>query len=474
MGISTNRDVTVKSGYEGLLLSRPNDSMVEFACSNPGGCVSGHSAGKYMPVHRVEMTLVSGTHLGSFQILRLLGAGGMGEVYLARDKRLDRNVAIKVLPGEVTTDSVSVRRFEREAKAASALNHPNIITIYEIGEISGSHYIATEYIEGETLRQRIARHKLSVPDALDIAIQVASALSAAHHAGIIHRDIKPENVMVRPDGYAKVLDFGLVKLSEKEFVDVHSRTKTLQNTTEPGYVVGTVRYMSPEQARGKPLDARTDIFSLGILLYEMVTGCAPFQGDSMADILAAILQNEPLPLDSYLPDAPEELQRIVSIALRKDNNERYQTMSELLLDLKNLRDELQVQSKLERSPAIAATGNLAKKQTANSEATQSVVLETSPSVAARTNSSAEYLVRQIRSHKAIVIATLLMVVIGAGAFFYINRQPVLTEQDTILVADFVNTTGDSIFDGTLKQGLAVQLAQSPFLHLFPDIRVRQT
>jgi len=420
------------------------------------------------------MTLVSGTHLGSFEILRLLGAGGMGEVYLARDKRLDRNVAIKVLPDQVTTDSVSVRRFEREAKAASALNHPNIITIYEIGEISGSHYIATEYIEGETLRQRIAQHRLSVPDALDIAIQIASALSAAHQAGIIHRDVKPENVMVRPDGYAKVLDFGLVKLAEKEFIDVHSRTRTMQNTTEPGYVVGTVRYMSPEQARGKPLDARTDIFSLGILLYEMVTGCAPFQGDSMADILAAILQNEPLPLGTYLPDAPEELQRIVNIALRKDNNERYQTMSELLVDLKNLRDELQVQTKLERSPGIAATGNLANKQTARSVATQSLVTDTPSIVSARTNSSAEYLVHQIKSHKPFVITTLLMVVIGAGAFFYINRQPVLTEQDTILVADFVNTTGDSIFDGTLKQGLAVQLGQSPFLHLFPDIRVRQT
>src|SRR5262249_34602821 len=188
------------------------------------------------------MTLVPGTILGSYAVLRPLGAGGMGEVYLARDKRLGRNVAIKVLPDEVTTDSVSVRRFEREAKAASALNHPNIITIYEIGETNGSNYIATEYIEGETLRQRISLHSLSVPDSLDIAIQIASALSAAHHAGIIHRDIKPENVMLRPDGYAKVLDFGLVKLAEKEFIDVQSRTRTLQNTTEPGYVVGTVRY----------------------------------------------------------------------------------------------------------------------------------------------------------------------------------------------------------------------------------------
>jgi len=418
------------------------------------------------------MTLVPGTHLGSYQVLRPIGAGGMGEVYLARDQRLERNVAIKVLPDSVTTDAVSVRRFEREAKAASALNHPNIITIYEIGETNGSHYIATEYIEGETVRQRIARHRLDIPDALDIAIQIASALSAAHHAGIIHRDVKPENVMVRPDGYAKVLDFGLVKLAEKEFADVHSRTKTLQNTTEPGYVVGTVRYMSPEQARGKELDARTDIFSLGIIIYEMITGCPPFEGDSMADILAAILQNEPLPLTGYLPDVPHELQRIVSTALRKDNNERYQTMNELLVDLKNLRDELQVRSKLERSPEFAATGNLSNKKT--DEATQGLSARTSGTVSTPTISSAQYLVSQIKLHRALAITALVMIVVAAGAFLYINRKPVLTEQDTILVADFLNTTGDSIFDGTLKQGLAVQLGQSPFLHLFPDIRVRQT
>jgi len=430
----------------------------------------------HISVQRVEMTLVSGTHFGSYEVLRPLGAGGMGEVYLARDQRLERNVAIKVLPEEFTADSVSVRRFEREAKAASALNHPNIVTIYEIGESSGFHYISTEYIEGETLREGIVQHRLSVPDALDIAIQIASALSAAHHAGIIHRDIKPENVMVRPDGYAKVLDFGLVKLTEKEYVDVQSRTRTLQNTTEPGHVVGTVRYMSPEQARGKPLDGRTDIFSLGIILYEMVTGCAPFDGDSIADILAAILKNEPQPLAGHLPNAPEELQRVVGTALLKDRNERYQTMNELLLDLKNLRDELQVQSKLERSPDIGSTSNLVSKKPAafTSGETQNVTAQTSTTLAPRTISSAEYIFHQVQTHKAFTITTLLLIVIAAGAFFYINRRPVLTEQDTILVADFLNSTGDSIFDGTLKQGLAVQLSQSPFLHLFADIRVRQT
>src|SRR5215471_1135196 len=258
------------------------------------------------------MGLEPGAVLGHYRVLAQIGAGGMGEVYLAQDTRLERRVAIKLLPTEFTTDPDRVRRFEQEAKSASALNHPNIITIHEIGETADSHYIATEYIEGETLRHHMPEQGMSPRDIVDIGIQMGSALSAAHRAGIIHRDIKPENVMLRPDGYAKVLDFGLVKLAEKEFIDVQSRTRTLQNTTEPGYVVGTVRYMSPEQARGKPLDARTDIFSLGIILYEMITGCAPFRGESMADILAAILQNEPPLLANYLTDAPEELQRIVT------------------------------------------------------------------------------------------------------------------------------------------------------------------
>lgn len=413
--------------------------------------------------------------ISHYRIIRKLGAGGMGEVYLARDTRLDRNVAIKVLPAEFTTDSTRLRRFEREAKSASALNHPNIITIYEIGQANHSHYIATEYIEGETVRQLIARERLGVPEALDVAIQVAGALSAAHQAGIIHRDIKPENVMLRPDGYAKVLDFGLVKLAEEDSIAGQSRTSTLQNTTEPGSVMGTVRYMSPEQARGKPLDARTDIFSLGIMLYEMITGCAPFQGESIADIFAAILHNEPPPISDYLPDTPEELQRVISNALRKDNRERYQTMDEMLVDLRNLRDELHVKS-LERSLRKASTTNTGHKGTAafSSGATQRVIAQSSDIVSPHTTSSAEYILHQIKAHKGIAI-TLAMLVIAAGAaFFYINREPVLTEQDTILVADFVNTTGDSIFDGTLKQGLAVQLGQSPFLHLFADIRVRQT
>ena len=400
----------------------------------------------------------------------------MGEVYLARDTRLERNVAIKLLPAEFTTSTERVRRFEREAKAASALNHPNIITIYEIGELDGSHYIATEYIEGTTVRQRIAHEKMGVRDCLDLAIQVASALSAAHQAGIIHRDIKPENVMLRPDGYAKVLDFGLVKLAEKQTMSGGSDLSTIKDTTEPGTVLGTVRYMSPEQARGKQIDARTDIFSLGVMLYEIITGYCPFDGDSIADIFAAILHKEPLPIAHYSPDVPLELQRVVSTALRKDSSERYQTMNELLDDLKTLRDELQVQSKLEASvgkkPVIKETDR--RTNTFTAAGTQRTIATASNQFSPRFTSSAEYIVFQIKSHLRGFIAVTVLLVAAVGSFFYFNRKPVLTEQDTILVGDFVNTTGDPIFDGTLKQGLAVQLGQSPFLHLFPDIRVRQT
>jgi eukaryotic-like serine/threonine-protein kinase len=421
-------------------------------------------------------TPVPGTRLGSYEILAAVGAGGMGEVYLARDTRLERNVAIKLLPAEFTTNNDRVRRFEREAKAASALNHPNIITIYEIGEAAGSHYIVTEYIEGKTLRQHIKHEKMSLRDSLDVAIQIASALSAAHQAGIIHRDIKPANVMLRPDGYVKVLDFGLVKLAETRTIAAGSEMSTVKDITEPGKVLGTVRYMSPEQARGKAVDERTDIFSLGVMLYEMITGYSPFDGESMADIFAAILHQEPLPIANYLPDVSQELQLVVSNALRKDRRERYQTMNDLLVDLKNLREELQVQSRLESSTDKKSISKWAYRRThtLTADATQTTMAQ-STSASPRFTSSAEYIVFQIKSHmRGAIIALTVLLIAAAAAFFYFNRKPVLTEQDTILIADFVNTTGDSIFDGTLKQGLAVQLGQSPFLHLFPDIRVRQT
>src|SRR5258705_1256872 len=380
------------------------------------------------------MTLLPGTRLGPYEILAPVGAGGMGEVYLARDARLERNVAIKVLPAEFNTNSDRVRRFEREAKAASALNHPNIITIYEIGEAAGSHYIATEYIEGKTLREHNTRERMSLSETLDVTIQIASALSAAHQAGIIHRDIKPENVVLRPDGYVKVLDFGLVKLAEKGTMAVGSDLSTIKDNTEPGKVLGTVRYMSTEQARGKTVDARTDIFSLGVMLYEMITGYSPFEGESKADVFAAILHEEPLPIANYLPDAPHELQLVVSNALQKDSKERYQTMNDMLVDLKNLREELQIQSKLESSIGKKSISKRAHRRTRTMTArpTQPTTAQSRTNVSSRFPSSAEYIVFQSKRHKrGMIIALTVVVIATAAAFIYFSRKPVLTEQDTI-------------------------------------------
>jgi serine/threonine protein kinase/Tol biopolymer transport system component len=302
-------------------------------------------------------SLNTGYQIDVYQLLAPIGRGGMGEVYLALDTRLGRKVAIKLLPAAFTTDADRTYRFAREARAASALNHPNIITVHEIGEAAtetGSmRYIVTEYVEGETLRQRMESmpgRRMKPSEAIDIAMQIAAALSAAHEAGITHRDIKPENVMVRRDGIVKVLDFGLAKLTESSSPVVDSQATTMtRNITDAGVVIGTPRYMSPEQARGDKVDARTDIFSLGVALYEMITGRAPFAGTTPADVSAAILRDSPPPLAECAPYAPPEMERILGAALRKDRGERYQTVKELLSDLKDLTEEQAFESRLERS-----------------------------------------------------------------------------------------------------------------------------
>jgi len=296
-------------------------------------------------------SLIQGQMVGSYEIVGLLAAGAMGEVYLAQDKRLGRKIALKFLPLYFTREEDRLRRFEREARSASALNHPNILTIYEIGQLDGLRFIATEFIQGITLRQRLLGSRMHLAEALDIVIQLAGALGAAHAASIVHRDIKPENLMIRDDGYVKVLDFGLAKLTESPAADSGAEAaEEALVKTNPGMVIGTIKYMSPEQARGLPVDARTDIFSLGVVLYEMIAARTPFDGDTVSDVLAAILKEEPAPLNEYSLEVPFELEWMMKKALAKDREERYQTIRELQIDLKRLKQELELQAKLNSRP----------------------------------------------------------------------------------------------------------------------------
>jgi serine/threonine protein kinase len=302
-----------------------------------------------LPAYEVAPELVTndrtaglvGELVGHYRIESLIGVGGMGEVYLARDERLGRKAALKLLPENLTTDEAQLSRFKNEARSASALNHPNILTVYEIGAEGDRQFIATEFIEGVTLRASLAYGRMNLDAALEIAVQVASALAAAHEAGVVHRDIKPENIMVRPDGYAKVLDFGIAKLSEHRAAsDDHTTETTATLQTRPGLVLGTARYMSPEQARGQKVDARSDIWSLAVVLYEMVGGSPPFRGETPSDCIAAILTTELPALSGVLPNVPLELESILQKALRKKSDQRYQTIKEMLADLRILKGEL--------------------------------------------------------------------------------------------------------------------------------------
>ncbi|HJX89304.1 MAG TPA: protein kinase [Pyrinomonadaceae bacterium] len=309
------------------------------------------------------MHLAPGIILGHYEIISPLGEGGMGEVYLAQDTNLNRPVALKVLPESVVGNEQRMRRFIQEAKAASALNHPNILTIYEINDSPSGKFIAMEFIEGQSLRA-LMKAPLSASHVLDIAIQTASALAAAHAAGIVHRDIKPENMMVRSDGLVKVLDFGLAKLTELRSDAVDAEAPTRAVNTEPGTVMGTLLYMSPEQARGQSLDQRTDIFSLGVVIYELLSGRLPFDGSNTNEILAAILSDrQPLPLARYTRECSVEFERIVDKALRKNRDERYQTSKDLLIDLRQLKEHMDFEAKLERSgvPDTRATSAASKR-----------------------------------------------------------------------------------------------------------------
>src|SRR5216110_677972 len=358
-----------------------------------------------------QADLLVGRTIGHYKLSKRIGTGGIGEVYLATDMTAGRKAALKLLPTRFTSDAERLKRFQQEARALVGLNHPNILTVYEIGEDHSTHYIASELIEGETLRQRLMRGRMNVHDALDIAVQVAWALSAAHEAGVVHRDIKPENIMLRPDGYVKVLDFGIAKLTEPRPVpdlDEIGTTAVLQ--TRAGLVLGTARYMSPEQARGQKVDARSDIWSLGVVLYEMVGGSPPFPGETPSDCIASILTTEPPPLSGVLSDVPLKLESILQKALRKNSDERYQTINEMLADLRNLKGELEAEG-------------------------------SSPQTKAR----AESIVSKIKAHKRGVLLTLAGAILAVAAFaysFFFVAPAQLPNEKSIAVLPFENRSED--------------------------------
>lgn len=389
----------------------------------------------------------------------------MGEVYLAQDTKLDRKVALKILPPALASNQDRMRRFVQEAKAASALNHPNIITIHEIEEHDSTHFIATEFIDGETLRQRMTRARMTMREALDIGIQAASALSAAHPAGIIHRDIKPENIMIRHDGIVKVLDFGLAKLTEPKLdvADTEAPTKAMLRT-DPGTVMGTVVYMSPEQARGIGVDARTDIWSLGVVIYEMVAGCLPFEGSTLSEVLASILnEKEPQPLARYSREVPAELERIVSKALRKEREQRYQTTKDLMLDLQSLKQQQEFEAKLERSvpPELKSTAAVVPEPSTVETITQPTAHLTSK-IGSLTSG-----LKLRRKGVFLTAAAVLILAVTAAAYFYF-AHPKKTTINSIAILPFVNVGADPnteyLSDG-ITESLINSLSQVPNLRM---------
>ncbi len=402
------------------------------------------------------MTLEKDTIINQYKIISAIGKGGMGEVFLAQDTKLDRKVALKILPPEFANDKDRMSRFVREAKSASALNHPNIITIYEISESNGTHFIATEFIDGKTLNDYIKANPPDYKSALEIAIQVAFALDEAHSAGIVHRDIKPDNVMIRSNGLAKILDFGIAKLSASSTSasDSSEDATAIKGGTSPGMIIGTANYMSPEQAKGKVVDARTDIFSFGVVLYEMIAGGLPFEGENALEMIGSILNKEPKPFDS---DVPTEIQKIIGKCLRKDRDERYQTIKDVGNDLKDVRQELEFQDKLERtvSPERAEPKTQILQATTADEIHQTT-----------TN---EAIAGKPKSNRLLAVGLAVLLLSALGFFAYRYFTPTNKQIESIAVMPFVNESGNQDIE-YLSDGMTETLINS--LSQLPNLSVK--
>ncbi len=440
------------------LLAEVNTLLNSF--ENAESFIEEPAASEFASLIIESKTLKTGQRFAHYEILRQIGAGGMGEVYLARDEKLDRMVAIKILNEEFSGQELNVQRFVREAKAASSLNHPNILVIHAINVGDDANYIVSEFVEGKTLREVIKTSNLKTSEVLDIAIQIAGALAAAHGASIVHRDIKPENVVVRPDGYVKVLDFGLAKLIQQNAVGLEDATAK-QNQTANGLIMGTVNYMSPEQAKGERVDHRTDIFSLGVVIYELIAGQTPFQSSSMSETFANLINVEPQPLSRYASNVQDELQRIVSKTLRKKRDERYQTIKDLHTDLKTLRENLEFDERLERS------------QSPTDKSATVILPATADNVNVLTGETSGKTIRQakrLRSISTVVFAGLLIAAVSAGYYLFSARKTGSEGKKSLAVLPFVNATEDPnaeyLSDG-ITESIINNLSQLASLRVMP-------